>query len=108
MTRLPRPPSRPQVLDGKRDQNSLILAHRRRFSASTVADVTQRVLDGLGGAWAAPGDLLIVAVEENAAPGGGAGRPWLLASFHGDSDGLSSVPLLQALAEVLCRGVKRY
>ena len=84
----------PRVLDGKRDQNSLILASRRRFREESGEDVTQRVLDGLGGAWAAPGDLLVSSVEDRRA-----GGRWLLASFHGDSNGLSAQPLVLALCD---------
>ena len=89
----------PKVLDGKRDQNSLILVSRERFDADTGDDVTQQVLDALGGAWVAPGDLLVVGIGE----AGGRGGKWLLASFHGDSNGLSSQPLLLALREIADR-----
>ena len=67
--------------DGGRAQNSLLLLGRRRFpgGAAAAADVTAQVLARLGGDWAAPGDLLAVAIED------AAGTPWLLASFHGDS-----------------------
>ena len=41
----------PRNLDGKRDQNSLILIARARFLEATAADVTQRVLDRVGGQW---------------------------------------------------------
>ncbi len=83
----------PANLDGKRDQNSLILLDRRRFpdGAAPAADATARVLARVGGDWVAPGDLLAVAVAD------ADGIGWLLASFHGDSGGLSTQPALRAL-----------
>jgi hypothetical protein len=84
----------PPVLDGKRDQNSLILISRRRFADAPFADVTSLVLDALGGPFAAPGDLLAVDICS------AAGARFLLASFHGDSNGLSAQPVVQALRDV--------
>jgi hypothetical protein len=88
----------PKVLDGKRDQNSLILVSRTRFKEEGWADISQQVLDDLGGSWVAPGDLLVVCVEECSG-----GRRWLLACFHGDSNGLSTQPLVQAICDVASR-----
>ena len=94
----------PKVLDGRRDQNSLILVSRERFDAATGDDITQQVLDSLGGAWVAAGDLLVVGINE----AGGRGGKWLLASFHGDSNGLSSQPLIVALREIADRDFEDY
>ena len=69
----------PRLLDGRRDQNSFILASRSRFDEDSAADATQRVLDDLDGAWVAPGDLLVVSLAEAGAGGAGGGRRlWLL------------------------------
>ena len=46
-----------------------------------------QVLARVGGDWVAPGDLAAVAVAD------AVGAPWLLASFHGDSGGLSTQPV---------------
>jgi hypothetical protein len=81
----------PRVLDSRRNQNSLILVDRARFRAPTSADVTADVLALLGGAFVSPGDLHAVSIEDVA------GRRWLLASFHGDSNGLSTQPVLACL-----------
>jgi hypothetical protein len=83
----------PRALDGKRDQNSLILLSRRRFGDAPVADVTDRIAATLGGPWLAAGDLLAAAVQS--ADGAG----WLLVSFHGDSNGLSTQPVVQAVRD---------
>ena len=81
----------PRLLDGKRDQNSLILVRRTRFNCDIVEEITEEVLNNLGGDWVAPGDLIAVSIQ------GSCGRKFLLASFHGDSNGLSTQPLMIAL-----------
>jgi hypothetical protein len=81
----------PRKLDGKRDQNSLILVDRTRFRSDSATCITQRVLDSMDGEWAAPGDLHIVSLQDCI------GQPWLLVSFHGDSNGLSTPPVLRAI-----------
>ena len=73
-------------LDGKRDQNSLVLLDRVRFPAAAATDVTANILSRIGGDWVAPGDLLVVVAADTE------GTPLLLASFHGDSSGLSTQP----------------
>ena len=88
----------PHDLDGKRDQNSLILADRRRFRAATAVPLTREVQAAVRGAALAPGDLVAVSVED------AAGRRWLLASFHGDSGGLATRPALRAL-DAVARGL---
>jgi hypothetical protein len=87
----------PHSLDGKRDQNSLILLSRRRFgdAAAEDADLTPHVLAALGGpSWVAPGDLLVAAARS------ADGVRFLLASFHGDSNGLSTQPVVRAVREL--------
>ena len=81
----------PRLLDGKRDQNSLILARRARFIGSTVTEITDEALNNLGGDWVAAGDLLAITIE------GRCGNRFILASFHGDSNGLATQPLVVAL-----------
>ena len=87
----------PFNLDGKRDQNSFILASRACFDEATHRDVTQAVLDTLDGTWVAPGDLLAVAIEDRRR------RSWLLVSFHGDGNGLSTQPVLRAVHALALR-----
>ena len=79
------------VLDGKRDQNSFILASKCMFEENTATEVSDLVLRYVGGKWIAPGDLLAVTVRSRA------GENFLLASFHGDSNGLSTQPFIEAL-----------
>ena len=81
----------PWDLDRKRAQNSLILVDRARFDSASSVDVTRHVLAHLAGVFTAAGDLLATTIRD------AHGLPWLLASFHGDSNGLSTQPLLSAL-----------
>jgi hypothetical protein len=78
----------PEKMDGKRDQNSIILVDRQRFRASTSLEVTQTVAEYVEGNFLEPGDLLAVSIEDTR------GDKWLLVSFHGDSNGLSTHPTL--------------
>ena len=93
---------RPAGADGRRPQLSLIIARRDAFDFSTAVDLNGQVTARLPRGSVAPGDLCVFAVR------GLAGRPPLvLASFHGDSDGLSTSPVLAALCAVaaeLCPG----
>jgi hypothetical protein len=81
----------PRNLDARRNQNSLILVSRARFDAAGWADATADVLDMAEGRWVAPGDLVAASVA------GLDGRRWLLVSFHGDSCGLMTQPILAAV-----------
>jgi hypothetical protein len=81
----------PENFDGKRDQNSIILVDRRRFRAASARDVTQQVIEHIGGKFLEAGDLCVASVEDES------GLPWLLVSFHGDSNGLSTHPVLSGV-----------
>jgi len=98
----------PPVLSSS-DQSSVLLLDRATFKAETVVDYTKAVMDILHGgseakssffcsvmrpvlrAPVASGDLIVVGVQDLA------GRPYLLASFHGDTNGLATVPVLEAI-----------
>ena len=81
----------PSRLDSKRDQNSVVLVDRGRFDEATCVDVTARVAEGLRGDYLDAGDLFAVSIL------GLGGVRWLLVSFHGDSNGRSTQPVLTAL-----------
>lgn len=87
----------------KSDQNSMLLLARDAFDISSVAELTDRAMALLpaGDIPIAPGDLLVICA---AGAGSLAERKYLLASFHGDTNGLASVPVLRAvhaLAELM-------
>jgi len=91
----------PAAFDLKRDQNSLVLASRRIFRGSDAREVTEVVAAKVAetsGFSLSPGDLFAAVVpthenDEQAAP-------FLLASFHGDTDGLLTVPVIDAICVV--------
>ena len=83
----------PQDLDGQRNQNSFILVDRKRFVEGSARDVTNDIQSILEGAWVTAGDLFVMSIEDRT------GVKWLLASFHGDSNGLSTQPVMTAVNE---------
>eukprot|EP00928_Gymnodinium_smaydae_P013467 TRINITY_DN14908_c0_g2_i1.p1 TRINITY_DN14908_c0_g2~~TRINITY_DN14908_c0_g2_i1.p1 ORF type:complete len:530 (+),score=123.04 TRINITY_DN14908_c0_g2_i1:136-1725(+) len=85
----------PAELDAKRDQNSLILASRRRFRVEAAEEITSQVYSFITGTGLATGDLCAMRVPP--AQDDPDQTPYLLASFHGDTDGLMTLPVLQAV-----------
>ena len=78
---------RPSGVDGRRSQLSLILARKSRFLHHTARDVTKDVLCRLPSRCTTAGDLCVFEVSSH-------DGPCLLASFHGDSDGASTAPVV--------------
>lgn len=83
----------PATMDADRDQNSFILLKKGMFR--DISEVTEEVLKELDSTKQVPianGDLLaLTAVNiEN-------GSKYLLASFHGDTNGLATVPIVTAM-----------
>jgi hypothetical protein len=94
----------PEKLDGKRDQNSLVLCSKKRFDVDdpswrgeTTTAVTGFVAKDAP-AGVAPGDLFCVrVVERSSRKNEKDGGRYLLASFHGDTNGLATVPVVDAV-----------
>jgi hypothetical protein len=86
---------RPSGLDGRRCQMSLILVKKGLFQVSSAADITSEVERMLEVKCVEKGDLCAFKVQS-------AQAKYLLASFHGDSNGRSTAPVLAAL-ETLAR-----
>ena len=87
---------RPYLLDGFRNQNSIILARRGFFKEGSTVDVTDHIIRLAGGIkWIVPGDLCALTLQ------GADGKRYLLASFHGDTNGRASLPVLKALNEAV-------
>mmetsp|Transcript_72710 Transcript_72710/g.189167 ORF Transcript_72710/g.189167 Transcript_72710/m.189167 type:complete len:564 (-) Transcript_72710:76-1767(-) len=87
----------PATLNGKRDQNSFILLRHDAFNMTTVCEVTAAVAsctESLGGIKLSDGDLLAIDVLDVR------GTRFLIASFHGDTNGLLTVPLVSAICQV--------
>jgi hypothetical protein len=81
--------------DGRRQQLSMILARCDALDPSTAVDLAGLVVARLPPNSLATGDLCAFAVR-----GLGGRSPRVLASLHGDSDGLCTVPVLTALCAV--------
>jgi len=78
--------------DTKRDQNSVILLRRAYFREETLLEHTASVMRTFDKSVpVATGDLLVIAVEDNL------GRKYLLASFHGDTNGLATIRVWRAV-----------
>mmetsp|Transcript_67483 Transcript_67483/g.180301 ORF Transcript_67483/g.180301 Transcript_67483/m.180301 type:complete len:400 (+) Transcript_67483:82-1281(+) len=80
----------PAHLDRARNQNSVIALRAATFDLSTLTDVTSEVLEGLGSITGAA-DLVVAAVDGHHA------HRYLVASFHSDSCGLATIPVLSAI-----------
>mmetsp|Transcript_40458 Transcript_40458/g.131401 ORF Transcript_40458/g.131401 Transcript_40458/m.131401 type:complete len:560 (-) Transcript_40458:194-1873(-) len=88
--------------DGKRDQISVLLLSRSRFdpaSATSLNPAFDALLAGLGGdVPVAPGDVLVLSATDALTK-----QTYVLASFHGDTDGLATVPVVKAMAQLLAK-----
>ncbi|KAH8048128.1 hypothetical protein JL722_12729 [Aureococcus anophagefferens] len=83
----------------KRDQASLLLLAKDAFDAATVEEVTAAVeaqLDEKSKKMLADGDVFAVTASTKTP---GAPPKVLVASFHGDTNGLATIPVLDALAK---------
>eukprot|EP00815_Leptocylindrus_aporus_P000756 CAMPEP_0116055358 /NCGR_PEP_ID=MMETSP0322-20121206/3358_1 /TAXON_ID=163516 /ORGANISM="Leptocylindrus danicus var. apora, Strain B651" /LENGTH=558 /DNA_ID=CAMNT_0003538943 /DNA_START=232 /DNA_END=1908 /DNA_ORIENTATION=+ len=89
----------PADLDATRDQNSVILLNKKKFptldgmreissnvSASFPKDVKVPV---------ASGDILAIAAEDKDS------KKYVIASFHGDTNGLATIPVLDAIKKAM-------
>mmetsp|Transcript_24087 Transcript_24087/g.37801 ORF Transcript_24087/g.37801 Transcript_24087/m.37801 type:complete len:473 (-) Transcript_24087:283-1701(-) len=84
----------PSRMDGKRDQNSIILARREFFAEESACDVTDEILGVVVGWQCSDGDLVAFTIF------GKDGRSYLLVSFHGDTNGLATLPVVTAVDKV--------
>mmetsp|Transcript_13349 Transcript_13349/g.32435 ORF Transcript_13349/g.32435 Transcript_13349/m.32435 type:complete len:549 (-) Transcript_13349:292-1938(-) len=81
----------PDTGTSQRDQNSLILVSNEVFDASSAVEVSGEVLKTLKDGVAGLGDLLVSTINAKE------GRRYLLASFHGDTNGLSTLPVVEGV-----------
>jgi len=81
--------------DGKRDQNSLVLLRRDYFDVASKEELTEKVFAKFDDSVpVAVGDLLVFSVDDVH------GREYVLASFHGDTNGLATVPVVTAVSQL--------
>eukprot|EP01060_Flectonema_neradi_P000566 TRINITY_DN10354_c0_g1_i4.p1 TRINITY_DN10354_c0_g1~~TRINITY_DN10354_c0_g1_i4.p1 ORF type:complete len:1280 (+),score=250.40 TRINITY_DN10354_c0_g1_i4:172-4011(+) len=80
----------PESADNARNQNSFILLKRDEYH--NIEEHTEHVMTFLDeGAPVAPGDLLVITAVSKS------GVPFIFASFHGDTDGLATIPVVAAV-----------
>jgi len=83
----------PLKLDSSRDQNSVLLLSKETFLPDSVEDVSSSIAKVMEkGSSLAEGDLLAVQVRRVKDD-----KPWLIVCFHGDTSGLMTLPLLNAV-----------
>lgn len=83
----------PKVL-AQRDQNSVILLRKGLFDLDSLREVTSEALGMLDQNIQVPvadGDLFSIMINDNS------GKQHLLASFHGDTNGLATIPIVSAV-----------
>ena len=86
----------PHDMDGKRDQNSVILLRKSSFPSGCSSEITSLVESSFPEGSKVPvakGDIL--ALKCTAVTG----QEYVVASFHGDTNGLATIPVLKALNE---------
>merc|ERR1712129_403367 len=88
----------PQDMDSARDQNSVILLNKETFPHGVLNEVTfSNKIDKVSN-----GDLLVVVTIDKFEV------PYVIASFHGDTNGLSTIPVLETLIETVLRDYKTH
>merc|ERR1712071_18938 len=88
----------PIALDSVRDQNSAMLLKKQTFPDGPIAEVTSVIENAFPTGEKVPvstGDILAVTVLD------ADGLPYILASFHGDTNGLATVPVLTAMKKAI-------
>jgi len=84
----------PAEIDAVRDQNSVLLLKRTTFPKGAHREITQDVQDSFPPNVSVPvakGDILAVQAKDRH------GLSYVLASFHGDTNGLATIPVFDAV-----------
>mmetsp|Transcript_15531 Transcript_15531/g.17906 ORF Transcript_15531/g.17906 Transcript_15531/m.17906 type:complete len:586 (+) Transcript_15531:46-1803(+) len=84
----------PSNMDGVRDQNSIIMLSKESFPGGATKEISAGVTASFPPGVGVPvdkGDILAVTATHSD------GVPFIVASFHGDSNGLATKPVLDAL-----------
>ena len=87
----------PEDMDAVKDQNSVIMLNKKTFPEGVVAEITARVKssfpDGKGPV--TPGDINAITTKD------ADGTPYVIVSFHGDTNGLQTIPVNDAVMKTL-------
>ncbi|KAL7557830.1 hypothetical protein ACA910_009135 [Epithemia clementina (nom. ined.)] len=88
----------PANADPVRDQNSVILLSKKRFpsgSKKEITDIVQSMFPEGKDIPVANGDILAILTKDIA------GEDFVIASFHGDTNGLATIPVLDAIVTAM-------
>ena len=88
----------PEKMDNTRDQNSIILLKKSIFDESTAKEISEEVIENVkqttGQNPVVAGDLCVVSIKNVS------GVDYFIASFHGDTNGLATIPVLNSLLNI--------
>lgn len=88
----------PEKLDASRDQNSVILLSKETFpngKGDEISSLVEKAFPEGKDVPVADGDILAITAKSNH------GVPFVIASFHGDTNGLATIPVLDALQKAM-------
>ena len=88
----------PAALDAVRDQNSVIFLSKTTFPGGVSSEITDRVTAAFPEGVDVPvadGDILAITTTNTD------GVPFVVVSFHGDTDGLATKPVLSAIVKAM-------
>lgn len=88
----------PADMDTSRDQNSVIFLNKETFPGGSTKEITSLVESSFPKGVDVPvakGDILAITATSNH------GVPFVIASFHGDTNGLATVPVVDAVVRAM-------
>jgi len=88
----------PEALDAVRDQNSVIFLNKNTFPSGATKEITKLVEASFPKGFKVPvakGDILAITATSTH------GIPFVVASFHGDTNGLATIPVVNAMVEAM-------
>lgn len=91
----------PADMDAVRDQNSVIMLSKKTFPEGVVSEITDRVVSSFPAGVDVPvakGDINAITTVDKF------GVPYVIASFHGDTNGLATIPVNNALVKTMETG----
>lgn len=88
----------PKDLDAVRDQNSVILLRKTTFPKGSLGEITSAVIDAFPPNLKVPvadGDINAIRTVD------ADGMPYVIVAFHGDTNGLATIPVLDAIVKAM-------
>jgi len=88
----------PSEIDASRDQNSILLLSKARFPNGATSEITDLVHKSFPEGVKVPvatGDILAVTAMD------ASGNDYVIASFHGDTNGLATIPVVDAILQTM-------